>query len=759
LQNPSINDIRRAKRLNEELRIIISAEIDKLKTELGKGQKELKKFEKQGKNSGGGIGTAMKAAGSVVGTAMKAMIGAVAAAGAAMVGLTESTREYRTQQAMLATAFQTSGGSAELATETYNNLYRVLGDSGQATEAAQHLAMLTTEEQALSEWTTICQGVYAKFGESLPIESLTEAANETAKTGELTGALADALNWAGVNEEEFKDKLWLCNTEAEREALIRETLTGLYGDAAKSYEETAGAILDANEAQAKLTDGLAAAGAAIEPVVTTLKAGLANALAGLMPSFVTFAEGFNETVNGVEGGAEKMTAGIKDMISNVLQTIKDALPMILTIGLDIIVALLEGIVAMLPDLISTAGDIISKLIDTLTTLTPLLHQALLDSIPLLIETLFQIVAEVLAAWGEVLPQILEQIVAILPQIVESITSNIPMLLTAAIDFLMAIVDAIPVIIPALIAELPGIIQAILDCLTEAIPLLIDGSIALLMGIIEAIPVIIEALVVALPQIIVSIVDFLLGNIPTLLGGAIKLFMALVTAIPQIIPKLGIELGKLVASVVTNLTGKLPDMFKNMWDKFLSGGKSALDGIKNTFKSIPDWFKNTFSSAWQKVKDVFSKGGKVFDGIKDGILDGLKSVINGLINGINKVIAVPFNGINSALQKIKNISIAGLKPFDWMPTISVPQIPKLYRGGVLEKGQVGLLEGSGAEAVVPLENNDAWLTKIAEKLHAMMDDGSGRDIILQVDGKTFARTSIKSINQLTKQTGKLDLVLA
>lgn len=745
--------------MNEELRIIISAEIDKLKTELGKGQKELQKFEKQGKNSGGGIGTAMKAAGSVVGGAMKAMIGAVAAAGAAMVGLTESTREYRTQQAMLATAFQTSGGSAELATETYNNLYRVLGDSGQATEAAQHLAMLTTEEQALSEWTTICQGVYAKFGEALPIESLTEAANETAKTGELTGALADALNWAGVNEAEFADQLFLCNTEAEREALIRETLTGLYKDSAAAYEETAGAILDANEAQAKLTDGLAAAGAAIEPIMTSIKAGLGNMLADMAPSMELVSEGITEMLAGGPDGAQKVSDGIKAMLDTVIETITTALPMVLDVGLDLIKALISGISEATPDILQAVADILPQIISALGELIPQITDVILGSLPLIIETVFEAAAQILATLGEILPEILDQIIAILPQVVQAITDNIPMLLTAAIDFLMAIVDAIPVIIPALIAELPGIIQAILDCLTESHPIVFDGIIALLTGLIEAIPVIIEALVVALPQIIVSIVEFLLGNIPTILGGAIKLFMALVTAIPQIIPKLGIELGKLVASVVTNLTGKLPDMFKNMWDKFLSGGKSALDGIKKVFKGIPDWFKNTFSSAWQAVKNVFSAGGKIFDGIKDGILNGLKSVINGLINGINKVIAVPFNGINSALQKIKGINIMGAKPFDWMPTISVPQIPKLYRGGVLEKGQVGLLEGSGAEAVVPLENNDAWLTKIAEKLHAMMDDGSGRDIILQVDGKTFARTSIKSINQLTKQTGKLDLVLA
>jgi hypothetical protein len=676
-----------------------------------------------------------------------------------MIGLTEATREYRTQQAMLATAFQTAGGSAEMAKETYSDLYRVLGDAGQAQEAAQHLAQLTTEQEALSEWTTICQGVYATFGASLPIESLTEAANETAKTGELTGALADALNWAGVNEAEFADKLFLCNSEAEREALIRETLTGLYGDAAATYEETAKSILEANEAQMKLTESTAQAGAALEPVITTLKVGLANALAGLMPSFTEFAEGFNETVNGVEGGAEKMTAGIKAMISNVLQTINDALPMILTIGMDIIVALLEGIAAMLPDLIATSGEIISKLLDTLVTLIPMLTKAILDSLPLLIDLVFQVAAELLAALGEVLPQILEQIVEILPQVVDSITSNIPMLLQAAIDFLMAIVDAIPVIIPALIEALPQIIDSILTSLTEALPLIINGAIQLLMGIIAAIPQILPALIEALPQIINSIIDFLLANLPVLIDGAIQLFMGLVMAIPEIIPQLIGQLGTIVTTILTTLGGRLPEIFKGVWNSLISGGKSAWEGIKGVFKKIPDWFKSTFSSAWTAVKNIFSAGGKIFTGIKDGILSGLKSVINVIIRGINKVIAVPFNGINSALNKLRNLSFLGISPFTWLPSIGVPQIPELYRGGVLEKGQVGLLEGTGAEAVVPLENNDGWLTKIAEKLHGMMDSGSDRPIILQVDGKTFARTSIKSINQLTKQTGKLDLVLA
>ena len=113
-------------------------------------------------------------------------------------------------------------------------------------------------------------------------------------------------------------------------------------------------------------------------------------------------------------------------------------------------------------------------------------------------------------------------------------------------------------------------------------------------------------------------------------------------------------------------------------KFFSG---IWDGIKNTFSKVSEWFGNTFKKAWEAVKNVFSVGGKIFDGIKDGILNGLKAVVNAIITGINKVIEVPFDGINYALQKIKDVNILGVKPFDWIQTINVPQIPKLAKGGL------------------------------------------------------------------------------
>ena len=68
-----------------------------------------------------------------------------------------------------------------------------------------------------------------------------ESANETAKVGEVTGSLADALNWVGISEDAFNEKLAACSSESERNRLIMETLSG-------AYDEASGAFYRNNEA-------------------------------------------------------------------------------------------------------------------------------------------------------------------------------------------------------------------------------------------------------------------------------------------------------------------------------------------------------------------------------------------------------------------------------------------------------------------------------------------------------------------------------
>ncbi len=198
-----------------------------------------------------------------------------------------------------------------------------------------------------------------------------------------------------------------------------------------------------------------------------------------------------------------------------------------------------------------------------------------------------------------------------------------------------------------------------------------------------------------------------------------------------------------------------DFFGGMWDKIKTGASAAWDGITSVFGSVADWFREKFSAAWQAVKDVFSTGGKIFDGIKDGIVSAFTTVVNAIIRGINKVISFPFNAINEMLNKISDISILDMKPFAGLwghNPLAIPQIPELAKGGVLKRGQVGFLEGDGAEAVVPLEKNTGWIKRVAAEMSQQLNGGSAGNSSSTnstVNNYTFNQTnnSPKALNRL------------
>lgn len=290
---------------------------------------------------------------------MKGAIAGVVAGGiTALIGqfanLSDSTREYREDMNKLKTAFDEGGFSAEQATDVYKEFYAVIGEEDRSVEAVNHLAKMVDTQQELEKWTTIATGVWATFGDSLPIEGLTEAANETAKVGAVTGVLADALNWAGESEDDFNKKLEKANTEQERQKLIMETLTGLYEGAATTYRENNKQILEANKANSDLTDAMAKLGEKAEPVFTKMKQGTADllnsilslttdasldsvgeSLEGAFDGFIDntlpkivdgiefFTDNKDEIISGVAGiGAAMMTMNVANMIMGLVTSFK-----------------------------------------------------------------------------------------------------------------------------------------------------------------------------------------------------------------------------------------------------------------------------------------------------------------------------------------------------------------------------------------------------------------------------------------------------
>lgn len=259
--------------------------------------------------------TIMKGAiANLVATGITRLIDTAANAITSLYGLSESTREYREDIGKLESAWEAAGKSTELATDTYKNFYSVLGEEDRSVEAVNHLAKFVETEKDMSKWTDIATGVWATFGDSLPIEGLTEASNETAKVGKITGVLADALNWAGVNEDTFQASLDKCATEQERAALITETLSGLYDDAADKYRVNNASIIEARLATSDYTDSMAELGERIEPVTTAVTNGMDH----LLETALDIAEevDWDQTAQTIENTFDKVGGAIDWVLEN-----------------------------------------------------------------------------------------------------------------------------------------------------------------------------------------------------------------------------------------------------------------------------------------------------------------------------------------------------------------------------------------------------------------------------------------------------------
>lgn len=241
----------------------------------------------------------------------------VAAIAASINELVSVTNEFQEDMGKLSVAAQQNSVSTDAANGAYRDMVGILGETDQSVEAVNHLfALCGDNTQALSDWTNIASGVYATFGDSLPLEGLTEAANETAKVGQVTGPLADAINWASeaavqqgvalsgnqaavdaynsalasgaTQEDAFNAALAACNTEQERAQLITDTLNGVYADAGAQYQQTNADVIAYRQSQSDLTQAMSDLGGAFMPIVTGLTDVAAQLLSGVQPAVQWF---------------------------------------------------------------------------------------------------------------------------------------------------------------------------------------------------------------------------------------------------------------------------------------------------------------------------------------------------------------------------------------------------------------------------------------------------------------------------------------
>ena len=284
-------------------------QINKLNDELTENKSKLDDTGDAARELEEGFTVAKGAVAGFIANGLTALTSAVGNSISSLMGLAEETREYREDMAKLETAFTTAGHSVDDASKVYQDFFGILGEEDRSVEAVNHLAQMALEMEDLNKWTSITAGVTATFGDSLPIEGLTEAANETAKVGEITGTLADALVWAGTSEDEFNKRLAECNSEAERAQLITDELNGIYGESASKYLEMNKSIIEAREAQARLSDATAELGEKMEPISTAVSDGFARILEKAVE--------LTENVN-FDGLAKKVEDGFDYLINTAL---------------------------------------------------------------------------------------------------------------------------------------------------------------------------------------------------------------------------------------------------------------------------------------------------------------------------------------------------------------------------------------------------------------------------------------------------------
>nr|DAG66918.1 MAG TPA: minor tail protein [Caudoviricetes sp.] len=641
------------------------ADMVKIQKEIDDTSEKLKKSKIDWESVGDTVGKVGKA----IGAGVAAMGAAIGAAAGAFLGLAESTREARVNMGKLETGFTTAGHSAEDAKKTYTELYGVLGDDGQATEAAAHLAKLTKNEKELATWTDIATGVYATFGDSLPIENLTEAANETAKTGAITGGLADALNWAGVSEDEFQASLDKCSTEQERQALITKTLNGLYSDAAKKYREVNGDIIDAQKATASLNSAMAELGAIAEPIVTKLKQLAAELLQQITPFVELIGNGLVGALTGAEGAAQQFTDGLLGMVTFAIQKLTEMLPTFINFAFQMIANIATGIAQALPTLVPSLVQLVADIV-----------QVLIDNIPLLIDAALQLVTGLAQGIINAIPVLVAALPTLITSLIDGLLSSIPQIIQAGIDLLTSLITALPEIIATIVAAIPEIINGIITALLENIPLIIQAGIDLLVALIQALPQIITTIVQAIPQIISGIVNALVQNIPQIIQAGVQLFVALIQNLPTIIAEIVKAVPQIVSGIVSAFGSLVGEMVKaganllhGLWEGISSAAGWLWEKVSGWASSLVDGIKNFFgihspSTVFAEIGTNMGEGvGVGFGESMNGVSSDMTAAMGGAgqltaaeaVRAVNDGIIANIEGLSGAITAIVERVISGL----------------------------------------------------------------------------------------------------
>lgn len=462
-----------------------------------------------------------------------------------------------------------------------------------------------------------------------------------------------------------------------------------------------------------------------------------------------------------------LITGLADPTQNLDQLINNFVDSVITVGDNLIPRIsmiLESITKLIsslaPKLVAEVPNIVSQLLPSVIQGAVSIINAIVQALPQLIETIVGMLPQFIAGIQQIFTGIIGALPSLMQTLVSQLPTLIPMLIDGIVSMIVSISNSFGDIIQPIIDNLPAIILSITNALLENLPALIEGCVNLIVALVGAMPQIIMALIQCIPQIIVSIVEALFTAMPILLEGIGTIFGGAWNVIVSIFSGAGAFFGNLfsgIINIVSPIFSGLGTIASTIWNGIQSIFSVAVgffstifSGVVNTVSGIFSTIVNIASNIWGGIKSVFSGVVSFFSGIFSGAVNIIQSVFGGIVgffsgiwssitgifsrvgevvgNAITEVVSEAVNGVLSTACRIINGFISAINTaigvINAIPGVNISKlsklnVPQMEQGGVLKKGQVGLLEGNGAEAVVPLEKNTGWLTRIADMLDERM----------------------------------------
>lgn len=431
--------------------------------------------------------------------------------------------------------------------------------------------------------------------------------------------------------------------------------------------------------------------------------------AGFIQSLTTVGNKYKDVEGAMDKVKEIANGGLKNALSGLGRAFLDSFT---PIG-ELITPILAGIIGLITVAIqgiqqgfAKVGDVISSVLSKIDTsgITELTNQ----------------VSEVLApAFDEVRKAIDEMKVALEPiakEILGKIGNAIQNVVNQAQKILSVVGPPILAIIKKIIQTVVGMIPVITSIL-QVVGSVVSGIISFITMVVTYVGTAIATIlgfIIPIVQIVATIVANIWSVILTVAQNIWNKVSEVVTAIIGFVS----NLFKTVSDIINNIWSKIQDSMNKVRDKV----QGVIDNINKYFNNVKSTVSDVFNGIWSKVQGVMDNVGNKISNVLQGIQNswsGLKGFVSGVFGGIEGAVSSLVGSVKGMVNGVIGGINGAIGIINKIPGVHIGRIPRLERGGVLKRGQIGLLEGNGAEAVVPLEKNKAWIRAVAKDMAQIM----------------------------------------